>query len=199
MRDAARREWDDCADATEAVARAESANPEAVRKLHDVERRLRAKALANQLRNQWAEPPPDRRELTLPGVEPCVPDRPILKAEGKIVPRAEATFDEAIRSDGLRVEHHEGEIRKARRDREQERTVKSAAKDAGLDVTKELHELRDVDQTCWHCGRGPLPGDPFERGHVGVPNSDGGREVQWEHRSCNRKARDSHTFGGDLS
>jgi hypothetical protein len=45
--------------------------------------------------------------------------------------------------------------------------------------------------TCWRCGLGWRSGDPFEQGHSDRPQSQGGVKVEWEHRSCNRSAKDN--------
>ena len=48
--------------------------------------------------------------------------------------------------------------------------------------------LRATPERCARCGKGPIPGDPWEAGHVNAVALGGGNAVQREHRSCNRRA-----------
>jgi 5-methylcytosine-specific restriction endonuclease McrA len=50
--------------------------------------------------------------------------------------------------------------------------------------------IAETAESCWICGRGPVPGDPFECDHV-VPLALGGTNdesnLQAAHASCNRR------------
>jgi hypothetical protein len=42
-------------------------------------------------------------------------------------------------------------------------------------------------EICARCGKGPIPDDPWDAGHVVAVALGGGLAVQREHRSCNRR------------
>lgn len=47
--------------------------------------------------------------------------------------------------------------------------------------------LAQTPEICARCGKGPIPGDPWEAGHIQAAALGGGPEVRREHRSCNRR------------
>jgi len=49
--------------------------------------------------------------------------------------------------------------------------------------------LAQTPPVCWRCGKGTIPGDPWEAGHVSDVALHGPNlELRREHRSCNRRA-----------
>jgi hypothetical protein len=46
--------------------------------------------------------------------------------------------------------------------------------------------IRATAETCWYCGRGPLPTDPWQAAHLADGDTDSGLVAA--HRSCNIKA-----------
>lgn len=81
----------------------------------------------------------------------------------------------------------EGEIQK-------EMQLQSVAALHGIDLVNEPFykakaQLENIK--CWRCGMGFIDGVPFESGHSDKPFSQGGTEMRWEHRSCNRSAKDN--------
>ena len=167
--------------------------------LLEAEQRL-LRAYRSTKKKEWAEPSdrPDQLRLNFHGEEFAIADTPVRKVdddgEEYFVPARFATSAERIDSLAARIYHHQSHIRRAEAEHQREERQASAAAAAGLDLMNtpwdEVKHLAE-QTTCWRCGLGWRAGDPFEMGHSDKPQSQGGVVVEWEHRSCNRSAKDN--------
>lgn len=156
------------------------------------------KSMTSKQTKRWAEPPVDMPQLRfeLEGVEFAVPDTPVrwIDEEGdeRFKPARQSTGDEREASLEARIDHHQNWVRRTEAEHRREVEQNSNAAQLGVDLaTVPWDMVRHMSTTCWRCGGGYRAGDPFEYGHVDKPASQGGRQVAWEHRSCNRSAGDS--------
>jgi len=156
-----------------------------------------AKALIKKLGETWAEPPKDMEQLRfdLNGTEIAIPDTPVryVDEDGDVryKPARLSTANERIDSIEARIQHHLSWV--ARSETEHTRELKQTAymSEHGIDADTTWDQIRHRDTICGRCGEGWRPGDPFEMGHYDKPQSQGGKMVRWEHRSCNRSERDN--------
>jgi hypothetical protein len=153
-------------------------------------------ALHCKQKKAWAEPN-DMHQLRFEfdGYEFSTSDAPVryIDADGqeRFKPARFSTGSERVDSFAAGVQHHLSKARyfEGAYSRESQQNAKMIA--VGLDPEKIWDENRHQHTKCWRCGLGWRAGDPFERGHSDRPESQGGTQVEWEHRSCNRSAQDN--------
>lgn len=165
---------------------------EAEMKLHQ-EWKARAK-------REWAEPPerPDQLRFTYEGVELAIPDTRVrlVDSDGEPTynPAQLTTGHQRLDSSYAKIQHHQSIIRRTESEARREEEQIAVAFDLGLDVANNpWNQVRHQAEgtLCWRCGLSWRAGDPFESGHSDKPESQGGVVTEWEHRSCNRSARDN--------
>jgi hypothetical protein len=151
-------------------------------------------------KKQWAEPEdrPDQLRFNYNGFEAAISDTKVRKIDEdgveRFVPARFSTAAERLDSLAARVQHHLSHVRRAEAEHQREERQTAQAFDMGLDLMNtswdQVRHKAD-GTTCWRCGLGWRSGDPFEQGHSDRPQSQGGVKVEWEHRSCNRSAKDN--------
>jgi hypothetical protein len=160
--------------------------------------KLNNKFLETQ-KKRWAEPPDDdmnQLRFSLDGHEFAISDARVRKVlpDGDItfIPAWKSTGEERLASLAARIHHHRNWVTRSEAEHTREHQQINRAFEVGLDLmNSEWGKVRHRDTKCWRCGGGWVDGDPFERGHSDRPRSQGGTEVEWEHRSCNRSAQDN--------
>jgi len=111
-----------------------------------------------------------------------------------IKPAGLSTGEERLKSMDQTLDECRKIAARTEAERTNEERLQSQAALRGMDLTTqpfrtELHKVTGTK--CWRCGLGYIEGDPFEMGHSDKPHSQGGIQVNWEHRSCNRSAKDN--------
>lgn len=163
---------------------------------NDVELSL-LRSLADQFKKEWAEPPAEMEQLrfNLQGHEIAVPDTPVRYVDGdgqvRYKPARFSTAEERLASIEARGQHHQSWVQRCEGEHRREVEQIELLISLGVDVTKPHDQLRHASTICWRCGLGWREGDPFEKGHSDRPASQGGVRIEWEHRSCNRSAKDN--------
>lgn len=149
-------------------------------------------------KREWAEPPerPDQLRFTYDGVELAIPETrvQVVDSDGEVTFKSAqlTTGNQRLQSNYAKIQHHQSIIRRAESEAQREERQIASGFDLGLDIANTPWiELRHKDTKCWRCGLGWRAGDPFEMGHSDKPQSQGGVVVEWEHRSCNRSAKDN--------
>lgn len=162
--------------------------------------------LKKEQRERWAEPDVDTHQLrfNFEGFEFAIPDAPVRvvdsDGEEQFKPASLSTGEERVDSLAARIQHHAQWVRRSEAEHHREQAQCLAANDLGIDLWHTpFEELRHASTVCWRCGGGYMPGDPFERGHSDAPASQGGTTTEWEHRSCNRRAKDNPVARGDTA
>lgn len=148
----------------------------------------------------WLENDDPRQQLQLPfgEAELTIDDAPVryTREDGTVdfKPARYSTGAEREESFRDKAETLRRKARIADKQKEREERQNDLAARLGLDLRNEVwDQLRHRETKCWRCGDGYRLGDPFERGHVDKPESQGGTAIAWEHRSCNRSAQDNPT------
>jgi len=159
--------------------------------LWDAEHRLMVN-LNKQRQRTWAEPPDDMEQLRfdLNGMEVAIPETPVRYVDGdgevRYKPARLSNANERQDSIQARIQHHLSWVRRSETEHARELEQTAYLIGQGFDADMTWDEIRHADTICGRCTEGWRPGDPFELGHCDKPASQGGRKVQWEHRSCNR-------------
>lgn len=155
------------------------------------------------LNHDWAEPAPASQltqlRFQLDGNDYQIPDTPVkyVREDGTFDFKPASLSTGAEREDSVarRHEHHKSHLQRAEREHTRETRQNAELERLGIPaLTRPWMEIRHLvaGDICWRCGGGYRgPDDPFERGHCDKPASQGGTRVAWEHRSCNRSARDN--------
>lgn len=158
-------------------------------------------------KREWAEPPerPDQLRFTYNGVELAIPDTRVrlvdTDGDETWVSAQRSTGNQRLESSYARIQHHQSIIRRTESEARREEEQIAVAFDLGLDIANNAwdQERHQAEATsCWRCGLGWRSGDPFEFGHSDKPESQGGVITEWEHRSCNRSAKDNPVARADL-
>jgi hypothetical protein len=150
-----------------------------------------------QQKDLWAEPRDDMDQLrfNLEGFEFAIADAPVRyideDGEERFKSSRFSTGSEREESHSARHQHHISWARRSEADHSREREQNALLEQMGIDTEQPWDKLRHTNTVCWRCGEGWRAGDPFEHGHRDKPESQGGVEIAWEHRSCNRSAQDN--------
>lgn len=144
----------------------------------------------------WAEPVGmEQLRFELEGHEICTSDAPVRTVDEdgqeRFKPARYSTAIEREASLQAKVLHHLSWARRSEAEHTREVQQNGLLASLGVDLSLTWDEIRHKNNTCWRCGLGWRAGDPFEMGHNDRPASQGGVEVAWEHRSCNRSAQDN--------
>jgi hypothetical protein len=145
----------------------------------------------------WAEPPIDMDQLRfdLGGHEISISDAPVRyvddDGEERFKPARHSTAYERLDSLTARLQHHQSWVRRTESEHSREVQQNGVLSFMGIDLDQTWDQIRHTETTCWRCLQGWRAGDPFEFGHRDRPQSQGGVEIAWEHRSCNRSAQDN--------
>ena len=169
--------------------------------LQDMQNDL-AKRVKNELKNIWAEPPVNKLEqgqFDFGEVTFKRSDVPVrcVDDQGNVYYKHPRWSTPAEREDSLsaREDHHRSWMKRSQSELRREQTQNEIARENGFDMgavwDEWEHHSPAANTKCWRCGLGWRAGDPFERGHSDRPESQGGTQVEWEHRSCNRSAQDN--------
>lgn len=155
------------------------------------------RSFQKQQKSAWAEPPDDMAQLRfdLNGLEVSISDAPVRyvdeDGEERFKSSRFSTGSEREESHSARYQHHISWARRSEADHSREREQNALLVQMGIDPEQPWDKLRHTNTVCWRCGEGWRAGDPFEHGHRDKPESQGGVEIAWEHRSCNRSAQDN--------
>jgi hypothetical protein len=150
-----------------------------------------------QQKDLWAEPRDDMDQLrfNLEGFEFAIADAPVRyvdeDGDERFKPARFSTGSERLDSTAHRIQHHLSWVRRSEAEHSRETEQNAKLIELGIDPDRPWDKLRHTNTVCWRCGKGWRAGDPFELGHCDKPQSQGGRQVAWEHRSCNRSAQDN--------
>lgn len=160
------------------------------------------RSLSKKQKDSWAEPEPlDQLRFDLGGHEISISDAPVRyvdeDGDERFKPARHSTAIEREDSIAARIQHHLSWVTRSEAEHSRERTQNALMIELGVDLSKTWDEIRHSDTVCWRCLEGWRPGDPFERGHCDRPESQGGVQVAWEHRSCNRSAQDNPVANPD--
>jgi hypothetical protein len=156
-----------------------------------------ARAFQNDQKSQWAEPPRnmDQLRFDINGVEIAISDAPVRyvddEGDERFKPARHSTPSEREESLAARCQHHLSWVRRSEAEHAREREQNALLDTFGLDMSLTWDQMRHAETICWRCGTGWLAGDPFELGHCDRPESQGGTQIAWEHRSCNRSEQDN--------
>lgn len=152
--------------------------------------------LTQKQKKAWAEPPGmEQLRFNLNGNDISIPDTPVRfvdeDGEERFKPARHSTISERLDSNAARIQHHQSWIRRSEAEHQRETLQMEVLIGLGVDINMTWDQMRHTNTCCWRCGLGWRAGDPFEMGHCDRPQSQGGTEVSWEHRSCNRSAEDN--------
>lgn len=154
------------------------------------------KLLMGKQKKAWAEPTGmDQLRFDLGGHEVSIADAPVryIDEDGqeRFKPARHSSAIERVASHEAKVQHHQSWARRSEAEHTREIQQNALLATLGVDLSATWDQIRHKDNSCWRCGLGWRAGDPFEMGHCDRPESQGGVEVAWEHRSCNRSAQDN--------
>lgn len=151
-------------------------------------------------KNDWLENDLPRQQLQLPfgEAEFAIDDSKVryIREDGTedFKPARYSTGAEREESFRDKAETLRRRARVADKQKEREERQNDLAAQLGLDLRNEIWDkIRHQHTKCWRCGGGWRAGDPFEGGHWDKPESQGGTQETWEHRSCNRSLQDNPT------
>jgi hypothetical protein len=155
------------------------------------------KLVTKKQKDAWAEPPADMDQLRfdLDGYEISINDAPVryVDADGveRFKPARYSTGNERLDSTAARIQHHVSWVKRSEAEHNRELKQNELLISLGQGPDTTWDQMRHRDTRCWRCGQGWRAGDPFEHGHCDRPESQGGVQVAWEHKSCNRSAKDN--------
>lgn len=172
---------------------------------HDINRKWRddmLKKLDKHNKSLWEEPQgaieqnPNQLSFDFGDVAFKIPDWPVRLVEDgevKFIPARLSNHEQRQQSHHARIEHHRTMQIRIEAEQQRETTQNAEMELAGLDTSLPFEQLYHESNVtrCWRCLGGWRAGDPFERGHSDAPRSQGGVVTEWEHRSCNRSAKDN--------